>query len=1799
MTKPNNTSITTVISNLYNQFENGTEFEIEPDSISKALLIVKNLDARNKIDILTILCSLNLLNAAIKLDNFKNNLSYAQIKGAASKLVSVIDKLKDDSIKYYYDTEEECLYFDIDNIIFSFHQVPKIPEILKASFMKPITWSGIRLHRIAQPMFEYILSTDSHILNCINTEEQKMQTEEANTKLLDIPQIIIETYNELPSLPGWYRDLNELFRLVNVALQEFNQEVDYVEFTKILEEMGAVIKTDYLNKLSGEKMAAIKLILPPQPFLLSEEQKTTILHTVKEIVMANENIADAKGWYDLVLLAPLLQNAGITKNTFGGIKLSTLLINVFGESIEYKTIGTQAFLKFKFDLMSQNNTIGNSQSLSTDSILPVNSLDNIPKSNALHREESEIAPSNLIVKYNTILDGLKIDDKIEVSSYGINVSGRIKNFGDSYVEIVETGGSSLVRISYGAISTVRFDSPSSESFDLFQLHNILLKLLEQSSINLDSAIATNATIIMVDSKRIWLTTDEGQSSGCFRNNIIGYDKEKMIKGQRVFSFPVKKEISYSIIVEMTYRALLENLSSLVSSINEKNFTHKRTQCLTTISFLLRQFRTSDIYPELKRIKLYVKHSFNIIANDLSLNNGMSDEELVVNKPSEEIEALNSTSTESCNSDNDSEEGPHTGTNLDMEIDSERDTKEQSSELYLSSPSEIFKPEVISLTGPKIIGQIDLEAIKDRRREKKVEMQPLSSASQSNTDEPIRPKFLPTNGTLLSIGPNYGWILPDGENSQRVYVPVKEIISHYGILPTPEQGERVTFSLGSNSKGPIAICVHKECTRETVEQLVEKFNSYDKSTARNLKNQLSEFDASITSSKLSEYLTMVSIDPNSLYNPDDAEIRFSTSLSKADYVKAVDLLIHHVIKDNISKSYNLFLRASSYARSHGMIEDAKHFIDFAIRTFSNDRKKVGYFNSLIPTIKSLEQRIPITQDTLRAAIHTAELQYGEFPKYVKNELIANTEFKGIRADKDTVRLGLYKESYITDVKRAINENSSDEALYLTLIQLELSFNAKCYNPTPDYIKFLTNRARNIISTGNKAKYDEARYLLRVAFSLTDFEKGNDSILRLYLLTLGGYSSADIDLYQRGFQDKYKFDEVIKRVLTSSSEGSDLELAYLSSSNPSIAERISHTYLELGYSQENLKNFGKAIHNLNLKFGELIENPITKYSSFINIVKTDHISVPSEQELIYENSSKLISKLTEYMTSSKYSVMKTTYVECQHIIRGMLEKLESQISLISYEYLTPLLGELKRTLNSNFSIQEKRISPNINLEIIGEASKLNKNTYDLNIVVRSLGDSARDITLKTLKVEGEDLIEFNELLIDKTLVAGQEITLGLSVDITDESIVEGVAQGAFSLVYEDIYVSNEMIVSQTREYIRRITIRKEEFIEIDNKFKGPAGGNELDGNNSMFYGRNEMLTELENIILNSWNSQIAVYGQKRTGKSSLVNRLKSNLEHQNNIICVKFSLQGFSKDDDSSIKKGDLEMWIMRKIALGLSKDRKLRPFISKEDINLIFNANPDPFAAIEQFVLNIRDIKELCDVHFVIMIDEFTALYQSIKDGLSDKNFMKRWKALVETPGLRLQSVIVAQDTLPLFINEEYAANGFGIFNLKLLTYLSREETINLITDPIKEIKFHAHSDETIYEYTSGSPLFTQKICSNLIDCLNRQKKSYTVTGEEIEDVINRLCVGTERLEKSSFECLINEADGSDFNSNDNEVVLKSLALQTRAGGSCLPEDLESEFPLKKVKDILNHLLSRRVVSKSDDGGFSINIKLFRRWILNQ
>ena len=147
--------ISSKIENIYNALSEDSVLEISDDNVKAAMKVLRNYRIYNTKGLFYYLTAVNLLNAAIKRKEYKNKLRYSFINGKVAVIVEyVIRRYTLYNVNYYYSESESCIYRKVYDVVFSFHNIPtEILEYEDVGKQKKIEWSGIRLQRIAQPLF--------------------------------------------------------------------------------------------------------------------------------------------------------------------------------------------------------------------------------------------------------------------------------------------------------------------------------------------------------------------------------------------------------------------------------------------------------------------------------------------------------------------------------------------------------------------------------------------------------------------------------------------------------------------------------------------------------------------------------------------------------------------------------------------------------------------------------------------------------------------------------------------------------------------------------------------------------------------------------------------------------------------------------------------------------------------------------------------------------------------------------------------------------------------------------------------------------------------------------------------------------------------------------------------------------------------------------------------------------------------------------------------------------------------------------------------------------------------------------------------------------------------------------------------------------------------------------------------------------------------------------------------------------------------------------------------------------------
>lgn len=1488
---------------------------------------------------------------------------------------------------------------------------------------------------------------------------------------------------------------------------------------------------------------------------LSEESKTRLK---QDIISAISNCKpNSNGWYDLVKIAPKIKKNGINHSAYGFQKLSMFLEVIFGDSMQKRHEGTMVYLKFPLNNMLNNMIIAD---------------------NTNHEEDFNIEMN--------LLSGLNIGDSVDVSTYGIVKSGKISALNQKFIQL-DLDNNRYIRIRIEAISSIesiKSSVTSIKAIDLSFANGILKKILVEEGKYSSLPINTNATIMMVESRRIWFVTDDGANASCSKVSIIGINKEKLNKGQRLYVSPFKGDKAYCVFVEMTYFELFECFEKLISQKkdNTKDILHSHISSILT--YIINNTSNPESQTTIKKLKRQIK---NVISSTSQFFENNIDEEYSEYELPKQDSTFDDNNKEYTISDS-----PKNNSDIKEKIESDVTSVTQ-------PQVDIYKPEQISLQGPKIVGKIDLSTIKDPKKKKdntstsKVQ-QEVADTSPNYIDEDL----LPSMGKIIRMGAVYGWIMPNNQ-TDNIYFNTQELVSYTGIIDSPKVGDEVIYSMSKNTQGPIAACIHKQCTKEVVEELIDKFR-FNTKTCSFLKKHLDDYENinlanTNKGNELGYYLNRVGVELYDSYSADETERLFAEKLSAEEYAKGVNLLIDEVVKSDLTKSYNLFLRSYSYTKSHKIYNESKVLVKKALRVFARHERKVKYFKGLLRNINSLSDRIEITDKLIAGILCSPEKSSLNLQPYVRNSILNHKDFNGITPDQETIRTGLYKEDYIEEVKEYIKQNKADDLSYLTLIKLQFAFHPDEYDPKEDINNFLLSRAKNLLAVGDVKLYAEVRYLLRLYYSNRNFEPSLDYTVGLYLMTLCEYSVSEIEMYVSSSAGRigYKIDDLLKKVVRGNIDNT-LEIAMISSSNSVIKQRIIKELELLDKNTESIDDFSTILNDVRNRYDIYYVDPTKNFMSFISYLQSCTLLLNNEKNIIENDFDKVVSLVTDFNTGQKYNSILNAYRNIVQKIDNIMSKLVSHPTQIGYEILLPSLNALKDNIYTKFSEIEERVNPVVVVNVLESVGMIESHSSDLKVEIRNSSNSARDIHINSLKAFGGDLIEENIINIDFRLSAGDEKIINIELNLNDDVFLAKAAEVQFTVDYDDIFIAKEKRIHKTTTENRTIRFENESFVEIENKFRHASGGEELDADSDMFYGRESIIASILEAIVANRKNQIAIYGQKRSGKSSLLNKIMGKLESDvdNSVFCGKFNLQGLSDNEPNPT------MWILKEIATALTRGIRKKGIksITQSTISNYFCKEQDPFNALRDFIEHLNNMDEIKNSHFVVFIDEFTYLYQLIKEGKLGKDFMRRWIALVETPGINFQTIVAAQDTLPHFMNESYASNYFNKFSKEPLTYLTKEESLQLIKDPIQNVIFLNHTDELIYEYTSGSAFFTQIFCTRLVDYLNL-KTTHIVGKEDIENVANLLCTGTSRLEPSTFECLTKEADGSDFNEEDNIKILRCIAESTRAGGHVKINDLNIGYPRERLSDLLDNLYTRRVVSKHDDG-YSINVKLFVKWILN-
>lgn len=581
------------------------------------------------------------------------------------------------------------------------------------------------------------------------------------------------------------------------------------------------------------------------------------------------------------------------------------------------------------------------------------------------------------------------------------------------------------------------------------------------------------------------------------------------------------------------------------------------------------------------------------------------------------------------------------------------------------------------------------------------------------------------------------------------------------------------------------------------------------------------------------------------------------------------------------------------------------------------------------------------------------------------------------------------------------------------------------------------------------------------------------------------------------------------------------------------------------------------------------------------------------------------IDSYIKSSGYRGKEINYNNAQGQIQQLLDEIDAGPTKLSYEAIAPLLTKVKSMLGASFSDVIKASEPKIKITLLSSENVISDSgIVMIQVLVENHKDSS-PIREVSLHIESSNDVEFipSDNIYYNAIEGGESQIFKLKIRVSD-SVIESKA-AAINAICE--YKNGDNIGTASSLLSLKL-YSPDEFAPIDNPYAPVADGGPIPVTSKMFYGRDDFIAQRVEAIVKSPSKQIIIYGQKRCGKSSVLNHLKQKLEETGKTFCILFSLGEIIQN----LTEATFYHKILKSIEdelEGLQFEGRVVPEFSVPKL-ADFKAE-DEENPLNTFNSYMTRFKRACkvtpgweDKNLVVMIDEFTYLYTGIKEKSISDSIMKQWKAVTQNEKAQFSVVLVGQDVVPSFKKEDYARNAFGVIEDIRLTYLSEEPARDLIEKPILDengnSRYVGNAVSRIIDYTSRNPYYIQIFCARLVNYMN-SNKSIMVTEADVNEVAKSFVVGDQALEEDKFDNLIRAGEKEDlqeYPESEIKTVLRAIATISKNIGFCNRSDLNALDDKQREDDILKHLVDREVLEKIGEETYKIQVKLFQEWLLN-
>ncbi len=408
---------------------------------------------------------------------------------------------------------------------------------------------------------------------------------------------------------------------------------------------------------------------------------------------------------------------------------------------------------------------------------------------------------------------------------------------------------------------------------------------------------------------------------------------------------------------------------------------------------------------------------------------------------------------------------------------------------------------------------------------------------------------------------------------------------------------------------------------------------------------------------------------------------------------------------------------------------------------------------------------------------------------------------------------------------------------------------------------------------------------------------------------------------------------------------------------------------------------------------------------------------------------------------------------------------------------------------------------------------------------------------------------------------------------EERLEGLVR---ELAYSDGHIATRFqpIALRWREIIaeRRhmLTGRVEQQQLIDSPY---VIGVPLTAKQAMFVGRADISARIEALVLDRQCPPLLLYGQRRMGKTSLLNNLVRLLPDA--IVPMFVDLQGPAVQ--ASDHAGFLAA-LARAMTATARRGRTVElPALNRHDLQT------DPFPSFDEWLDAVE--AALGERTVLLTLDEFEALAGAMEAGRFDEAAVLGLLRHTIQHRPRFKLMLAGSHTL-----DEIQRWSSYLINVQPLQigYLSREETRQLVEHPLPNfpLAYEPAASERVYSLTNGHPALVQLLCAEIVATKNAQP----ATSRRLATLADVDGAVPDALERGSFFF----ADLQRNQLAQSSVALLRAAAERGENALFIPADPSG------CAAAIDQLLRRDVLVRAGDPsspGYRFQVELIRRWFL--